>query len=121
MTTWENESLDVPAWHIGTDSMPPPAVQQSSKRDLRFRLSLEALVIERYLLPIALANKSRVEGCTQTVPPLPQVGNLPAPGFTQAAAVAVPAGCPICSAIFLFISCDVGSALCVPTIHVYPY
>src|ERR1700737_1638625 len=52
MTTWENESLDVPAWHIGTDSMPPPAVQQSSKRDLRFRLSLESLAIERYLLPI---------------------------------------------------------------------
>jgi hypothetical protein len=72
MTTWENESLDAPAWHIGTDSMP---------RDLRFRLSLESLAIERYLLPIALANKSRVEGCTQTVPPLPQVGHLPAPGF----------------------------------------
>ena len=32
--------------------MPPPAVQQSSKRDLRFRLSLESLAIERYLLPI---------------------------------------------------------------------
>jgi len=63
--------------------MPPPAVQQSSKRDLRFRLSLESLAIERYLPPRALANKSGVGGCTQTVPPLPQVGHLPAPGFTN--------------------------------------
>src|SRR5712692_7023682 len=61
----------------------PPAVQQSSKRDLRLRLSLESLAIKRYLLPIASVNKSRVEGCTQTVPPLPQVGHLPAPGFTN--------------------------------------
>src|SRR6266849_2610522 len=52
----------------------PPAVQQSSKRDLRFRLSLESLAIERYLLPIALVNKSRVEGCTQTVPPFTTSG-----------------------------------------------
>src|SRR3984893_12001414 len=83
MTTWENESLDVPAWHIGTDSMPSPAVQQSSKRDLRFRLSLESLAIRALLATNTLANKSRVEGCTQTVPPLPQVGYLPAPGFTN--------------------------------------
>jgi hypothetical protein len=28
--------------------------------------------------------------------------------------------CPICSVVFFFISCNVGSALCVPTIHAYP-
>ena len=62
----------------------PASINVSQAQTVACRCGAQnVLAIERYLLPTALVNKSRVEGCTQTVPPLPQVGHLPAPGFTN--------------------------------------